>query len=55
MKIEMFETEDGQYAWRIVARNGQTLAHSECYTKLKNCRRTANRVAAKMSVPVVQV
>jgi uncharacterized protein YegP (UPF0339 family) len=54
MKIEIFETLAG-WAWRIVARNGQALAHSECYTKLKNCRRTANRVAAKMSVPVVQV
>ena len=31
MKIEVIQSAKGRYYWRIVARNGRTLAHSEQY------------------------
>jgi len=46
MKIEIVKTKAKKpsYFWRIVARNGKTLAHSEVYNSKQGCEKTAVKV-----------
>ena len=37
--------------WYLIGRNGETLAHSECYTTRRKRDRTAKQVAAQLGVP----
>ena len=37
MKMEIRDATGGQYYWRIVAANGQVLAHSESYVSKAGC------------------
>lgn len=47
MKIQILKSKNGQFYWRIVARNGRILATSETYKSKQGCELTANRVADK--------
>ena len=43
--IELFAA-DGQWYFRIVARNGRTIAQSEGYSRKRNARASAELIAA---------
>jgi len=43
MKIQIVRAKGGWF-FRIVARNGRTLCHSEVYSTLDSCRRTVRRL-----------
>ena len=38
MQFEILPSTNRQWYWRIVASNGQILAHSETYTSAQSCR-----------------
>ena len=40
MKIQILPNKKGNYFWRIVARNGKTLAVSEAYSSKRACEKT---------------
>ncbi|WP_435008017.1 YegP family protein [Tundrisphaera lichenicola] len=42
MKFEIEKTANGEWYFRIVAKNGKTLCHSESYKRKRNARETAN-------------
>lgn len=52
-QVELFEGRDGQWYWRLEARNGETLAHSEGYTRKWSAKRTARLVAQGFGAPLV--
>lgn len=39
--------------WRLVARNGQVLAHSEQYSRPRDARRAGRSVARRLRLPVL--
>lgn len=42
MRIEIYQTKDGQYAWRSVARNGRITADgAETYSRKHDCKKAA--------------
>ncbi len=47
MKFEISRARNGQFFWRIVAHNGQVLAHSETYTTKASCRNAIDTVKAR--------
>lgn len=53
MSFEIRSSSNGQYYWRIVAANGQVLAHSETYTTKASCRSAIETVkASAASAPI---
>ena len=42
--IVIRSTIKGQCYWRLEAQNGRTLAHSETYSNITSCRRTAQGI-----------
>ena len=42
MKIQILKSKNGQFYWRIVARNGRILATSETYKSKQACKRTVD-------------
>ncbi len=54
MKFEIYADKGGQYRWRLVASNGQTVASSgEAFASKANARRAAENVkenAAKADI-----
>lgn len=46
MKNEIDKDADGEWFFRIVAKNGKILAHSESYTRKRNARGAAKLIAA---------
>ena len=47
MKIQIVRRKGGWF-FRMVARNGRTLCHSEMYTTLASCRKTAGMLRGLM-------
>lgn len=53
MKIVVERAKSGKPYWKIVARNGKTLCHSEQYNKLSDCMDTALGIlSAKLHVNI---
>jgi uncharacterized protein YegP (UPF0339 family) len=52
MKIHIEKNKKGRYFWRLVARNGRTLAHSEDYSSKRACEDTVKTVAAARAEPL---
>lgn len=46
---EVFETEGGSYAFRLVAANGEVVARGEAYSSKSNATRAVNRLAEILS------
>jgi uncharacterized protein YegP (UPF0339 family) len=46
MRADVFRGEDGQWYFRIVAENGEPVAHSEGYKNQKDARDTAFAISA---------
>ncbi len=44
MKFEIHKADDSQFYFRIVARNGKILAHSETYTRKRDAVRAVARI-----------
>jgi len=47
MKIQIVRSKrkgKGGWFFRIVAKNGRTLCHSEIYESIQSCRKTASRI-----------
>ena len=44
MKIQILKSTNGQFYWRIVARNGRILATSETYKSKQACKNTVTSV-----------
>ena len=56
MKIEIRHSTNGQYYWRIVASNGEPLAHSETYRHKADARSAAESVKANAAgAPVIDL
>lgn len=53
-RFEVFEDAAGEYRWRLVAGNGETVAQSEGYTREQDAGRGAEaaRTAASEAPPV---
>lgn len=49
MKFEIHPSANSQFYWRIVAGNGQVLAHSETYTTKQACLNAINVVKREAS------
>ncbi len=49
-RVELFKAVDGQWCWRCIANNGQTLDCSEPYTTIQKCRQTAEQMANALRV-----
>lgn len=45
MRFEVFQGKNGQYYWRLKARNNQIVAQSEGYTRKHGAKRSAEAVA----------
>lgn len=44
MKFEIHDTANGQFYWRVVASNGEVLAHSETYVHKADAESAIRRV-----------
>ena len=44
MKIQIVRGKKGGWFFRFVARNGRTLCHSEIYSSLAGCMKTASKL-----------
>ena len=51
MKIKIVKGAEG-FFWKLVAKNGETLAHSEIYSSKTKALQTAKKVAEELSVVV---
>lgn len=52
-EVQVFKTIGGKWSWRLVANNGEILAHSEVYTRKWSTLKTAKVVAKSLKVPLV--
>ena len=50
MKIIILKKRD-QWYWKLVARNGKILAHSETYSSRRMAIKTANLLSSKLASP----
>ena len=49
--IEVQKNLRGKWFWRLKSRmNGRTLAHSESYSRLQACEKTALRLASEFKI-----
>lgn len=54
--IEIYKDAMGEWRWRLVARNGNTLADSgEGYKNLKDCKRMVRRLRLYSVLSIVTV
>jgi len=44
MRIEVLKNKSGKWFWRIVAKNGRILAHSQAYASKQGATSTASAV-----------
>lgn len=52
MKFVIFTGISGAFYWRLVARNGRILAHSEGYTKMQSVRKTVDNLNGQFKEPL---
>ncbi len=50
MKLQIHESADGQWFVRLVASNGRIMMHSECYTRRRDAKRAAARIAVALGL-----
>ena len=50
MKLQIHESADGQWYVRLVASNGKVLMHSETYTRRRDAKRAAAKIAARLGL-----
>jgi len=55
MRFEIFQGKNGQYFWRLKARNNQIIAQSEGYTRKSGVVRAVLSVKNAMSTPLLAV
>lgn len=56
MKLKVYEDTAGEWRWRLVARNGLTVADSaEGYATRANAKRAASRLWLAMRFDVVRI
>ena len=52
--IEIMENKRGKFFWRLKSKsNGRVLAHSEEYSRLQACSKTANMVSKELNVSIL--
>lgn len=51
--IKCDKNVNGCWFWRMLAHNGETLAHSEGYTSREACEQTVHPVADQLGIPCV--
>ena len=49
-RIEVRKGRSGSWYWRLIARNGEILGHSESYSSLSKAKKTANQVARQLGI-----
>ena len=52
MYIEITQNVNGCWYWRLMATNGQILAHSESYSSKAKCKQTTKSVAKSCNLEV---
>lgn len=49
MNIDIQQNTNGAFFWRLIAENGEILAHSESYASKRNCLKTIKSVAKQLN------
>lgn len=52
MYLQPVRNRRGKYFWRLKGENHETMAHSEPYSRWRNCRETLQRVAAECDLRI---
>lgn len=52
-QVELFKNVNGEWSWRLVAKNNEILSHSESYTRKWSALRTAKKIAQGLNVPLM--
>ena len=55
LKIKILPTNDGQWYFKIIARNGRTLCHSESYKKLRSAIHAARVIREAKLYNIVEM
>lgn len=55
MKIEVLKKPGSKWFWRLISKNGRTLAHSETYSSKTKANKTAERVANALSIGLLEL
>ena len=53
MRVVVTAGPGGVWYWRLVARNGETLAHSESYSRRGSARRSARKIAVALAAELI--